>query len=89
MDIPSPGGVIPSGLVMAFSPHNAELFAKHIERQVATKRMTYMEAVIDFCTSRGLEPDAIVPFINDKIKTKLDQEGQALHLLQKHASLPI
>lgn len=74
---------------MPFSPHNSEAFARHIERQVSTKKMTYLDAIIDFCAAREIEPEAVVPFLNDKIKTKLDEEGQRLNLLQKHASLPV
>jgi hypothetical protein len=74
---------------MPLSVHTSEAFAKHIERSVTVKQMSYMEAVIEFCEERQLEPEAIVPFLNDKIKNALAHEGQRLHLLPKMSSLPL
>ena len=60
--------------------NNPELFAKHIEKQVS-KGMSYMDAILDFCLKRDLEPESIVPYISDKMKGELEKEGLALHLL--------
>lgn len=74
---------------MALSLHTAERFAKHIEKQVTEKNMSYMEAVLDFCEKRGVEPEAVVPFLNDKIKSALGEEAQRLNLLPKTSALPL
>ena len=69
---------------------NAESFARYIHTQVTDKSMTYLDAVIDFCAERELEPESVVPFIDDKIKSELHREGIALHLLSKKTNaLPL
>lgn len=73
---------------MPFTPSNSEAFAKHIEQCVREKRMTYLDAIMNFCEERHLEPEAIVPYLNDKIKTELAREAQSIHLLKKRNELP-
>ena len=75
--------------LMALNIHNAEAFAKHIEKVVENSGMSYMDAILDFCERRQLDPEAVVPFISDKIKRALAREGRALHLLPKRGTLPI
>jgi len=74
---------------MSLKIHNSEAFAGHIEHLVATRHLSYLDAILLFCEKRGIEPDAIAPFINDKIKTALSQEGQRLHLLPRMNALPL
>jgi len=73
---------------MSFSPSNSETFAKHIEQCVHEKHMSYLDAIIFFCEERHLEPEAIVPYLNDKIKTEIAREAQSIHLLKKRNELP-
>ena len=74
---------------MAFTIHTSEAFAKHIEKAVQEKHMSYLDAVIEFCNQHQLEPESLVPFINDKIKRALGQEAQKLHLMPKRRELPL
>jgi hypothetical protein len=74
---------------MSLKIHSKEAFAKAIESAVRDKGMTYMEAVLGFCNERELEPQAIVPFLTDKIRTEIHREGKSLHLLPKSDELPI
>lgn len=64
------------------------MFATHIERQVREHHMSYLDAIIHFCNERQLEPEAIVPYLSDKMKTAMRREGQNLHLLRKRRELP-
>ena len=74
---------------MSLTINSPEAFAKYIEDQVQGKGMSYMDAILDFCAARELEPEAIVPFISEKMKMALKHEGQSLHLLRKTNELPI
>lgn len=74
---------------MALSIHSAEKFAIYIEHRVRDKKMGYMEAVLDFCEKRQLEPEAILPYINDKIKSAIGEEAQKLHMIAFKARLPL
>lgn len=71
---------------MALSINNPEAFAKYIEEKVTKHGMSYMEAVLDFCEKRELEPEQIAPFISTKIKRAIAKEGKALHLLKNVAA---
>jgi len=63
-----------------FSHYTSETIARHIEMQVR-HGVTYMDAVLSFCQERDLEPETIVPFLNDHIKAHIGQEGRSLNLL--------
>lgn len=73
---------------MSFTAHSSEAFAKHIEHSVGILRMTYMDAVLDFCETHSLEPEMIVPYLNTKIKTQIQHDAQKLHLIRKRRELP-
>lgn len=73
---------------MAFTAHSTEAFAKHIEHSVGVLKMTYMDAVLDFCEKHRLEPDMIVPYLTTKIKTGIQKDAQRLHLIKKRRELP-
>lgn len=62
---------------------NAETFALHVQSEVSTKHISYLEAIVTFCQERDLEPQSIVPFIDAKMRSELQREGIALHLLKK------
>lgn len=74
---------------MSFTAHSSEAIAKHIEHCVRELHMTYMDAVLDFCATHQLEPETIVPFLNTKIKTAIQHDAQALHLISKRQELPL
>jgi hypothetical protein len=77
---------------MAHTVIDPEAFARHIERVVVKHKTSYMDALLDFCEKRSLEPEAIAPFLSDKIIHQLEREGVALHLLPKtanNAQLPL
>lgn len=73
---------------MSFTAHSSEQFAKHIEHAVRVYRMTYLDAVLDFCDKARLEPEMIVPHLTTKIKTAIQHDAQNLHLIRKRRELP-
>lgn len=70
---------------MPLKINNPEAFAKHIEKQVKDTGMGYLEAILEFCEKRQIDPEQIAPFISDKIKRAIAKEGKALHLLKDMA----
>lgn len=72
---------------MALSIHTSELLAQHIEQRVRSAGLSYMDAVIEFCDQRQIEPETIVPLISDRIKSEINTEAQRLHLIPKTANL--
>ena len=75
--------------IMAFTSHNSEKFALHIEQLVHTHRISYMDAILLFCEKRGVEPELVVPLLTDKMRAAVAQEAQRLHMIKKTNTLPV
>lgn len=73
---------------MALASQTAERFALYIEHCVHHRKMSYMDAVLDFCTKRNIEPELVVGLLNDKIKYAIGREASGLHLMVKPMELP-
>ena len=46
-------------------------FALQIEKRASKKRITHMEAVLDYCAEKEIEPDQITHLINRTLKDKI------------------
>ena len=68
---------------------NAEKLAQAIEYLVITKRMTYLDAVIYYCTEKNIEPALIAGTLGDKIRGELANDAQRLHFIPKFDQLPL
>jgi|TARA_B100001939_G_scaffold146010_1_gene126521 hypothetical protein len=64
-------------------------FALIIEKRASKKRLTHMEAVLDYCTEKEIEPDQITHLINRALKDKIKMNAQDLNFLPKTATLPV
>ena len=65
-------------------------FALLIENMVKNKRMSYMDAVIQYCSENGIDPSSTKGLINKTLKEKIAFEAQGLNMLkEKTAKLPI
>jgi len=62
-------------------------FALEIERRVRHKSMGYLEAIIDYCDDRKIDPDEISKLVVGSLKEKLEAEAQRNNLLPRSASL--
>lgn len=60
-----------------------------IEEVVKQKAIPYMEAVLEYAVSAGIEPEAMAKMLNQSIKDKIEVEAQGLNMLKKTARLPI
>ena len=64
-------------------------FSLLIEQKVQTKKMTYMDACLEYCKDKEIEPNAIARLVNKSLKQKIQVEAEALHFLPKTNSLPV
>ena len=64
-------------------------FAVVIEKRASKKRLTHMEAVLDYCSEKWIEPDQITHLINRNLKDKIKMNAQDLNYLPKTATLPV
>ena len=64
-------------------------FALQIEKIASKKKITHMEAVLDYCREKEIEPDQITHLINRNLKDKIKMNAQDLNFLPKTATLPV
>lgn len=65
------------------------MFSAEVEKEVANKKCSYIDAILGLCEKYEIEPDTIAKLISKPIKEKLSVEGQKINLLPKKNSLPI
>ena len=64
-------------------------FALQIEKIASKKKITHMEAVLDYCREKEIEPDQITHLINRNLKDKIKMNAQDLNFLPSTAKLPV
>ena len=64
-------------------------FSLLIEQMVQTKNITYMDACLDYCKEKEIEPNSIARLVNKSLKQKIQMEAEQLHFLPKTNSLPV
>lgn len=68
---------------------NANEFSLHIEQIVKDRRLTHMDAVLEYCKENFLEPEDISRLINKSLKEKIAINMQELNYLPKQAKLDV
>lgn len=70
---------------------STERFYKEVEMLVNTHNLNYMDAVVFFCEKNDIEVEIAASMIrsNQRIKSHIQTEGEALNFLPKTAKLPI
>jgi hypothetical protein len=61
----------------------------NIEQVVKDKKLSYMEAVLNYAENSEIEPEAMAKMLNQSIKDKIEVEAQNLNMLKKSGQLPI
>lgn len=64
-------------------------FAVEIEKIVSSNNLTYMDAVLHYCSENELEPEFVSSVITQPLKEKIALEAQELNFLPKTATLPL
>lgn len=64
-------------------------FSMHIERVATEKRITHLEAIINFCEQHMLEPDEVSSKVTKSLKEKLENDFRKLNYLPKQAQLDV
>jgi KaiC/GvpD/RAD55 family RecA-like ATPase len=68
---------------------SANEFSMHIEMMVVESGITYMDAILQYCSENYLEPSDIASLISKSLKDKLEMNFQDLNYLPKAARLDI
>jgi hypothetical protein len=65
-------------------------FSFAIDSMVANTDFTYLEAIIEYCKTTGLEVEVAASLVNSNLKTKIESQAMELNLLkEKTNKLPI
>ena len=64
-------------------------FALLIEKRASQKKISHMDAVLDYCLEKEIEPDQETHLINRNLKEKIKMNAQDLNFLPKTATLPV
>jgi hypothetical protein len=65
-------------------------FALIIEDIVKTKRISYIDAILEYCKDNEIDPSNTKSMINKTLKEKIAYEAQNLNMLkEKVAKLPL
>ena len=64
-------------------------FSLLIEQIVQTKLISYMDACLEYCKEKEIEPNSIARLVNKALKQKIQMEAEELHFLPKTNSLPV
>jgi hypothetical protein len=67
----------------------ANEFSLHIEQIVRGSKMTYMDAVLEYCKQNYLEPEDVSKLINKSLKDKIEMNFRDLNYLPKQAQLDV
>lgn len=68
---------------------NSNEFSLYIEQLVQTKRMSHMDAVLEYCKENYLEPDDVKSLINKSLKEKIEMNFREMNYLPKQAQLDV
>lgn len=68
---------------------NSNEFSLYIEQVVREKRLSYMDAVLDYCKENFLEPQDVAKLINKSLKDKIEMNFRELNYLPKQAQLDV
>lgn len=64
-------------------------FSLFIEKIVFEKKVSYMDAVLDYCKENYIDPEDIANLINKSLKDKIEMDFRELNYLPKQAQLDI
>ena len=61
----------------------------HIEKMAADRRMSHLDAVLEFCKEHMVEPDEISSKVSKSLKEKLENDFRELNYLPRQATLDV
>jgi hypothetical protein len=67
--------------------HTKKSFSELVENRAKADRSTYLDAIIEICKERMIDPEDIAKLLSNPIKAKLEAEGMNLGYLKKKNEL--
>lgn len=64
-------------------------FSIYVDEIVSKYKISYMEAVINYCNELEIEVDSIGKLINQKLREKIQIEAEQSNMLKPRGHLPV
>lgn len=64
-------------------------FTKLVEEKVAETKLGYIDAVLEVCNDRGLDPADVSNLISTIIKDKIEAEAVSMNMIKGGNQLPL
>lgn len=77
------------GLIRQLMFNTSNEFSLYIEQVVREKKMSYMDAILEYCKENYIEPEDITSLINKSLKDKLEMDFREANYLPKQAQLDV
>lgn len=71
------------------SKEEQRLFSLIIEDIVKDKRITYLDAILFHCEQTGFEIEMAATLLTAPVKSKINDEAQAVNMIKKVRQLPL
>ena len=68
---------------------NTKTFSLEIEKMATEKSITHMDAVLEYCKTKEIEPESVTRLISKSLKDKIEANARDLNYLPNQAKLPI
>lgn len=68
---------------------NPEQISNIIERTVAARKISFMEAVLELCEEEGIDVTMVSKHLSQPIKENIEREAMEVNLLPRRKSLPL
>lgn len=66
-----------------------DIFFRAVVNIVEHQQLNYIEAVVHYCEEIGMEIETAVVLIDERLKARLTQTAEDLHLIQRVGRLPL
>ena len=68
---------------------NTKTFSLEVEKMAQDKNLTHMDAVVEYCKVKNIEPESVARLVSKSLKEKIDANARDLNFLPNQAKLPI
>lgn len=68
---------------------NSSAFSLHIESIASSKRISHMDAVLQYCQENYIEPDDIKSLVNKTLRDKIENDMIEANMLPRRATLEV
>ena len=72
-----------------FQVMSSKKFSYEIEEFVKKTGVSYLDAVMEYCTENKIEPETVASLISKPLKEKIEVDAMKLNLLPKVSQVPL